>query len=136
MTTEAQKQLSDFGITEEQAEYYKLLDKHWDAIEYFRKQFIANPENCDPPTEKDIKAEIRRLEAKDKSLYIPGKITTIETTSGQEPEYDAEFYRLLAKHKSAIDNFAERFSRQGEYPSVAIINTELQRLEELEKGAN
>jgi len=133
MTTEAQKQLSDFGITEEQAEYYKLLDKHWDAIEYFRKQFIANPENCDPPTEKDIKAEIRRLEAKDKSLYIPGKITTIETTSGQEPEYDAEFYRLLAKHKSAIDNFAERFSRQGEYPSVAIINTELQRLEELER---
>jgi len=62
MTTELEKQLADAGITEEQAEYYKLLAKHWDAIDIFREQFIANPENCDPPTEKDIKAEIQRLE--------------------------------------------------------------------------
>jgi len=55
--TEVQKQLSDYGITPEQAEYFKLLDKHWDAIEDFRNKYIADPENCgDPPTEKQIKA--------------------------------------------------------------------------------
>ena len=63
MAIEAQKQLSDYGITPENSEYCQLLNKHWDAIEVFRNQFIADPENCgEPPTTKQIKAEIQRLE--------------------------------------------------------------------------
>jgi len=134
-TAEFEKQLADAGITPEQAEYCQLLNKHWDAIEDFRKNFIADPENCgEPPTTKLIKAEIQRLEARDKSRYIPGKTPTIETDSEHEKDMDAEFYKLLAKHKGAINNFAEKFTkRTGGDPSVTDINTELQRLEGLGK---
>jgi hypothetical protein len=139
MTTEGQKQLSDYGITPEEAEYYQLMAKYEKEIDDFKEQFMANPENEYPPTTAQIKVEIQRLEAKEKnqSLYIPGKITTIATDSGQENDMDAEFYRLLAKHKGAINNFAEKFTNQnGEYPSVTDINAELQRLEGLGKVKN
>jgi hypothetical protein len=138
--TEVQKQLSDYGITPEQAEYFKLLDKHWDAIEDFRNKYIADPENCgDPPTEKQIKAEIQRLKANEnnQALHIPGKMTTIATDSGHEDDMDVEFYRLLAKHKGAINNFTNKFTNQNsKIPSVTDINAELQRLEGLEKVKN
>jgi len=141
MTTEEfEKQLADAGITKEEAEYCQLLNKHWDKIEDFRKQFIADPKNYgEPPTTKQIKAEIQRLESKEKkqALYIPGKITTIETTQGHEKEMNAEFYRRLAKYKSAINYFAENYEVQyGEYPSVTDINAELQRLELDENTTN
>ena len=47
MTTELEKQLSDYGITPEQAEYYQLLAKYEKEIDAFREQFMANPENED-----------------------------------------------------------------------------------------
>ena len=88
MTIELEKQLSDYGITPEQAEYYQLMAKYAKEIDAFREQFMANPENGYPPTEADIKAELQRLESKEKkqALYRPGKIVTIETTSGQEDD--------------------------------------------------
>ena len=64
MTTEIKKQLSDYGITPEQAEYYQLMAKYQKEVDAFIQQFIANTENedHDRPTEADIKAELQRLE--------------------------------------------------------------------------
>ena len=69
MTTEIKKQLSDYGITPEQADYYQLMAKYKNEVDAFIQQFMTNPENEDQdrPTEADIKAELQRLESKKRS---------------------------------------------------------------------